>query len=96
MQVSEFYVEARIDSLAHKEEIIGVKLIETYSGREDGLVYRSGTYGPSLSADDAAVRSPCKHHIYCIVASFDMMLKCLLDHLLCIDVFTLAVRRWRR
>ena len=57
MQVIEFYVEARIDCLAHKEEVVGVKLIETYSGREDGLVYRSGTYGPAPSADDAAVRT---------------------------------------
>lgn len=56
LQVSEFYVEARIDCLAHKEEIIGVKLIETYKGREDSLIYRSGTYGPAPSPDDAAVR----------------------------------------
>lgn len=56
-QVSHYYVEARIDCLSRKEETVGVKLAETYVGREDGLVYRSATYGPAPTADEAAVRS---------------------------------------
>jgi hypothetical protein len=54
--VGQYYVEARIDCLASKEEIVGIKLAEHYKGREDGLVYRSATYGPAPTADEAAVR----------------------------------------
>lgn len=44
--MGEYYAAARLDYLVRKEEIIGIKAIETYSDRPDCLVYRSATYGP--------------------------------------------------
>lgn len=53
LQVGEYYAAARLDLLVRKEEIIGVKAIETYSDRADCLVYRSATYGPMPPGNDA-------------------------------------------
>jgi hypothetical protein len=35
---------ARLDGLMKREELEGVKIIETFVGRDDRLVYRSATY----------------------------------------------------
>ena len=54
--MGEYYAAARLDYLVCKEEIIGIKAIETYSDRPDCLVYRSATYGPMPPGHDG-VRS---------------------------------------
>lgn len=56
--MGEYYAAARLDYLVRKEEIIGVKAIETYSDRPDFLIYRSATYGPMPPGQDG-VRFPC-------------------------------------
>lgn len=35
---------ARLDGLMKREEIEGTKMIETFCGRDDRLIYRSATY----------------------------------------------------
>jgi hypothetical protein len=49
-----FYSAARLDGLVCREEIVGKKLIERFSGRDDRLEYRSATFGTSLSSSGAA------------------------------------------
>eukprot|EP00002_Diphylleia_rotans_P017531 TRINITY_DN3404_c0_g1_i3.p1 TRINITY_DN3404_c0_g1~~TRINITY_DN3404_c0_g1_i3.p1 ORF type:complete len:916 (-),score=156.85 TRINITY_DN3404_c0_g1_i3:477-3224(-) len=39
-----FYPSARLDGLVSRDEMIGKKIIETFTGREDRLIYRSITY----------------------------------------------------
>jgi len=53
LQVGEYYAAARLDFLVRKEEIIGLKAIETYSDRPDFLMYRSATYGPMPPGNEA-------------------------------------------
>jgi hypothetical protein len=38
-----FYVSARLDGLARRNEILGVKIVEEFEGRDDFLTYRSVT-----------------------------------------------------
>lgn len=49
-----FYSAARLDGLVCREELVGKKLIERFSGRDDKLEYRSATFGMSLSSSGAA------------------------------------------
>ena len=39
-------VQARLDSLVERTEMIGSKTIERFEGRDDHLLYRSVRYGP--------------------------------------------------
>lgn len=44
---------ARLDGLMRREEVEGAKITETFTGRDDRLVYRSATYiseAPDTSA----------------------------------------------
>lgn len=41
-----FYQSARLDGLVKREENIGQKMIETFEGRDDQLIYRSVSYFP--------------------------------------------------
>jgi hypothetical protein len=49
-----FYAAARLDGLVCREELLGKKLIERFTGRDDRLEYRSATFGMSLSSSGAA------------------------------------------
>jgi hypothetical protein len=49
-----FYSAARLDGLVCREELVGKKLIDRFSGRDDRLEYRSATFGVSLSSSGAA------------------------------------------
>lgn len=56
-RVLHFFHTARLDGLVRQEEIIGKKLIETFSGRDDHLVYRSTTFdamGDGLPQDESS------------------------------------------
>lgn len=41
-----FAVQARLDSLLERTETIGSKIVETFEGRDDHLMYRSVRYSP--------------------------------------------------
>jgi len=43
-RVTNFFHTARLDGLMRREEIEGQKIIETFTGRDDRLIYRSATY----------------------------------------------------
>jgi len=45
-----FYSRARLDGLVRREEIMGVKLSEVFTGRDDRLEYRSATFGAATPA----------------------------------------------
>jgi hypothetical protein len=49
-----FHSAARLDGLVCREELLGKKLIERFTGRDDRLEYRSATFGMSLSSSGAA------------------------------------------
>ena len=49
-RVMHFYTSARLDGLVKRVEIFGQKMMETFSGRDDNLVYRSVTYDPVETA----------------------------------------------
>jgi hypothetical protein len=49
-----FYSAARLDGLVCREELLGKKVIERFTGRDDRLKYRSATFGMSLSSSGAA------------------------------------------
>lgn len=51
-----FYSAARLDGLVLRAEQIGVKMIETFAGRDDHLVYRSVTYLPPVEQPPEAER----------------------------------------
>ena len=53
-RVMHFYTSARLDGLVKRVEIFGQKMMETFSGRDDNLVYRSVTYDPVETAAMAA------------------------------------------
>jgi hypothetical protein len=40
MRTATFFSDARLDGLARREERVGVKLSETFMGREDRMLYR--------------------------------------------------------
>lgn len=40
----EFHPDSRLDGLVSREELIGEKIIDTFSQREDRLIYRSISY----------------------------------------------------
>lgn len=42
-RIMNFYPNARLDGLLRREEYQGKKIIETFSGRDDNLVYRSAS-----------------------------------------------------
>jgi hypothetical protein len=48
-QVITFYSAARLDGLVRREEVMGVKLSEHFTGRSDRLEYRSATFAPSTA-----------------------------------------------
>ena len=52
-RVFNFYANARLDGLENREELEGSKIIETFSGRDDRLVYRSATYTEDAAAQAA-------------------------------------------
>jgi hypothetical protein len=49
-----FYSRARLDGLSRRIEVLGVKLSEAFTGREDRLEYRSATFGPIAGAGASA------------------------------------------
>ena len=49
-RVMHFYTSARLDGLVKRVEVFGQKMMETFSGRDDNLVYRSVTYDPVETA----------------------------------------------
>ena len=44
---------ARLDGLMKREEIEGQKIMETFTGRDDRLVYRSATYMREAQGQEA-------------------------------------------
>ena len=48
-RVFQFHAGARVDGLVRREEVIGAKVIDTFAGRDDHLVYRSATIDDSAS-----------------------------------------------
>eukprot|EP00879_Flechtneria_rotunda_P024804 GHRR01026321.1.p1 GENE.GHRR01026321.1~~GHRR01026321.1.p1 ORF type:complete len:382 (+),score=116.83 GHRR01026321.1:1409-2554(+) len=55
-RVINFYSSARLDGLVRRDELLGVKLTEHYTGRDDHLEYRSTTFGsaPATATSDGA------------------------------------------
>lgn len=49
-RVMNFYTSARLDGLLKRHEVFGQKMTETFSGRDDNLIYRSVTYDPVETA----------------------------------------------
>jgi hypothetical protein len=52
-RVFEFFPGARVDGMVRREEVIGVKVIEVYEGRDDFLTYRSVSIDVSGQASAA-------------------------------------------
>ena len=48
-----FFHSARLDGLMQRQELMGVKILETFCNRDDCLVYRSGTYVPQEREPDS-------------------------------------------
>mmetsp|Transcript_24783 Transcript_24783/g.72853 ORF Transcript_24783/g.72853 Transcript_24783/m.72853 type:complete len:443 (+) Transcript_24783:251-1579(+) len=46
----DFYPNARLDGLQLRHEMLGIKTVEHYQGRDDRLVYRSVTFDPAAHA----------------------------------------------
>lgn len=53
-RIIEFHAAVRLDGLARREELFGVKLTEHFIGRDDFLTYRSATFGAAPPTSGSA------------------------------------------
>ena len=69
-RILEFYPKSRLDGLVRREEVVGLKIVESYEHREDRLIYRS-------IAVDSSEDSVGQNELSCISVCASVVIMCL-------------------